>query len=120
MRRALAALLLLAALGLTGCGDDSGADAAPVRSQASGGYSDEVRSNFLASCVENATRTAEGAASEEQLTQTCECILGKVEREYSEQEFGEFEQRLLGGNASDEESGRLVNWSTECAQEASS
>jgi hypothetical protein len=117
MRRALPALLVLAAFGPTGCGGGSAETAAPAPSQEPSGYSQEVRGNFLDSCLENATRTAKGAATEEQLTQTCECILGKVEQEYSEAEFAEFEQRLLGGKASDEESGRLVNWSTQCAQE---
>lgn len=109
---------------LTGCSGSS-SDAAPApelteEPTSGSGYSQEVRGNFLASCLENATRTAEGAATQEQLTQTCECILGKVEQEYSEAEFTSFEQRLLGGRASDQESGRLVTWSTDCARESTS
>ena len=120
MRPALPALLLLAAVGLAGCGGGSDEEAAPARTAVptASGFTQEVRGNFLTSCVENATNTAGGAATQEQLTQTCECILGKVEQEYSEPEFAEFEKRLLGGSASDEESGRLVSWSTECARTA--
>ncbi len=120
MPRALPALLILAALGLSGCGGGDAEPQAAAPTSAETGYSNAVRANFLGSCLENATRTANGAATEEQLTQTCECILGKVEGEYSETEFAEFEQRLLGGKASDEESGRLVNWSTACAKDAAS
>lgn len=83
MRRALPALLLLAAVGLSGCGGDP-----------------------------------DNGAAQEQLTQTCACILGKVEQEYSEAAFAAFEQRLLGGSASEQESDRLVSWSTECARGA--
>ncbi len=116
MRRLLPGLLVLAAV--TGC-SDAGDDAAPARpSPTSTGYSQEVRANFLTSCIENAKNTAGGAATEEQLSLTCECILGKVEQEYSEAEFAAFEKRLLGGGASDEESGRLVNWSTDCARDS--
>lgn len=122
MPRALPALLLLAVLGLTGCGQGADEDAAPARTAAptSAGYTQEVRGNFLESCLENATNTADGAATEEQLMQTCACILGKVEQEYTEREFVDFEKRLLGGKASDEESGRLVSWSTGCARGAAS
>jgi len=120
MRRAL---LVLALLGLTACAGGADEDAAPRRTSTptpTTGYSQEVRGNFLASCLENATNTANGAASQEQLTQTCECILGKVEQEYSQSEFADFEKRLLGGEASEKESGRLVDWSTECARGATS
>ena len=121
MRRAVPAVLLLSCLTLTACGDDGSGKAleAPSASAtAVGDYSAEVRENFLTSCLENATKTSNGAATEEQLTQTCECILGKVEQEYSEADFAQFEQRLLDGKASDEENGRLVRWSTDCAREA--
>ncbi len=119
MRRPLPALALLAVLGLTGCSSGSPASAPPPEAApASTGYSQLVRTTFLDACVDNARNTADGAATDEQLTQTCECILGKVEQQYSESEFAEFEKRLLGGDASDEESGRLVNWSTDCAREA--
>ena len=122
MRPVLPVLLLVAVLGLTGCSGGTDEDAAPVRTPAPAatGFTQEVRGNFLESCIENATNTANGAATAEQLTRTCECILGKVEQEYSEPEFADFEKRLLGGTASDEESGRLVNWSTECARTATS
>lgn len=123
MRRALPALLLLAAVGLAGCGGGTEDEAAPARTAAAPtatGYSQEVRSNFLDSCLDNAKNTAGGTVTEEQLTQTCACILGKVEQQYSEPEFAEFEERLLGGQASDEESGRLKGWSTDCARTASS
>ena len=123
MRRALAAPLLVVALALSGCGGgntaaapDSADEATPTA--AAEGFSEEVRTNFLDSCIANAKETAGGSASEEQLTQTCECILGKVEEEYSEAEFAEFEQRLLGGTASEQESGQLVGWSTACAEES--
>lgn len=118
VRRAASALLLLAVLALSGCSDGSEQDAAPAVSSVPDGYSQEVRGNFLRSCLENATNTADGAATQEQLMQTCECILGKVEQEYSESEFADFEKRLLGGGASDAESDRLVGWSTECARAA--
>ncbi|MCW2678839.1 MAG: hypothetical protein JWM62_240 [Frankiales bacterium] len=122
MRPAVPSLLLLAVLGLTGCGGgaDPAPEAAPVNTPTPTGYSQEVRGNFLDSCLDNATNSAKGATTEEQLTQTCECILGKVEQEYSQTEFADFEKRLLGGTASDEERGQLVNWSTECAQTATS
>lgn len=117
MRRALPALLLLAVLALSGCGDDdpsAGASPDPT------GYSEEVRGNFLTSCVENARTTSKGAATDEQLTQTCECILGKVEKEYSQAEFTDFEQRLLANEVTAEESEQLKTWSTDCAREATS
>ncbi len=121
MRSALPALLLGAVGALTGCGAASDGDAAPVRTATTPTpYSQEVRGNFLDSCVENAANTAGGAATQEQLTRTCECILGKVEQEYSEAEFADFEERLLGGQASDEESDRLVGWSTDCARASAS
>jgi hypothetical protein len=121
MRPALPCLALVTAVALTGCGGGS-PDAAPDgdATPSAAGYSADVRENFLTSCIDNATNTAGGAASEEQLTQTCECILGKVEQEYSEAEFAEFEQRLLGGEASEQENSQLVGWSTSCAEEAAS
>lgn len=112
MRRVLPCLALLAVLALAGCGADT-------PENADGRYPADVRKNFLDSCLENATNAAAGRADEEQLTQTCECILGKVEAEYSEDEFTQFEQRLLGGTASDAESEQLVGWSNDCAREAS-
>ena len=118
MRRALPRLAVLAALALTGCGDGGSSEEAD--GSAGGRYSSEVRENFLDSCLENATNSANGQADEEQLIRTCECILGKVEAEYSEQEFAQFEQRLLGGDASEAESGRLVSWSNDCAKSAAS
>ena len=118
MRRALPALLLLVALALPGCGGGA-EDAAPApQEEQPAAYSEQVRDNFLESCIDNATNTSNGAATEEQVTRTCECILGKVEGEYSEAEFAEFEKRLLGGKASEQESARLVDWSTACAREA--
>lgn len=124
MRRALpgpllATLLLIALPALAGCGDDAAPVASPSN-DASPGYSAEVRDNFLTSCVDNARTTANGAASEEQLQSTCECILGKVETELSEKEFAQFEQRLLGGTASKQESDQLTQWSTDCATAAGS
>ena len=112
MRRALPLLALSATLALAGCGGGS--------DDASGGsrYSSEVRENFLDSCLQNATNTAGAQASQEQLTRTCECILGKVEAEFSEKDFRRFEERLLSGTASDAESTKLVDWSNECAQES--
>ena len=118
MRRALAVLAAAGVVALSACSPDSTGDKEPGGTPAT--YSSSVRDNFLSSCVENATRTSDGAATPEQLQQTCRCILGKVEQEYSEAEFTEFEKRLLGGGASDEESGRLVRWSTDCAKEATS
>ena len=127
MRRRASSLLLLATLALAGCG--GGGDSEPAAQQqptptatagGGAGYSADVRANFLTSCIENARNTAKGAATEEQLSQTCECILGKVEEEYSQADFAAFEERLLGGTATDEESGRLVRWSTDCAKEATS
>lgn len=112
MRRLLPPLLL-AALALTGCGEDAPADRADR-------FSADVRENFLDSCVQNAAETSQGAADPVELTQTCECILGQVEQEYSEAEFAAFEQRLLSQTASDEETARLTRWSTECAEEARS
>ncbi len=115
-----APLLLLTALVLAGCSGDSSPEAGPSRgAQASPtGYAEDVRTNFLDSCVENATNTSRGAATQEQLSQTCTCILGKVEQEYSQAEFADFEKRLVAGDASEQESGRLVTWSTECARTA--
>lgn len=115
------AVLLLSVLALAACGDSGSGDALPDASASAGApYSTEVRENFLTSCLDNATKEAGGSASREQLTQTCECILGKVEQEYSEAEFAEFEQRLLGGDASEQENAQLVGWSQECAQDAAS
>ena len=114
MPRLLPALLVGAALALSGCSDSSEPEPEPT------GFSADVRRNFLSSCVENATKTSQGRASEEQLDTTCECILGKVEQEYDEAEFREFEQRLLDGSATEDENARLTQWSTACAQEESS
>lgn len=119
MRRALPPLLLAGVLGLTGCsGGEEQAAPAPGGSPAPTGYSALVRTTFLDSCVDNARNSSRGAASEEQLTRTCECILTRVEQAYTEAEFAEFEKRLLGGDASGEESDRLASWSTACAREA--
>ncbi len=115
MRRLLPALLL-AALALTSCGDDD--PAAPAAGDSPGRFAADVRENFLESCVQNAKETSDGDATDEQLQQTCECILGKIEREYSEAEFAAFEQRLLGDTASEEETSQLAQWSTDCAEEA--
>ena len=117
MRRGLLLLAAAGAVVLTGCAADT-TDEQPSGTAAT--YSSSVRANFLSSCVENATRTSDGAATPEQLQQTCRCILGKVEQEYSESEFTQFEKRLLGGQATREESSRLVDWSTTCAKEATS
>lgn len=111
----LRSLALMAFLAVAGCGGESSPEAG---TSADGRYSADVRENFLTSCLANATNSSNGRASEEQLTQTCECILGKVEAEFSEQEFAGFEQRLLGGTATDAESGQLVSWSDECAKQA--
>lgn len=116
MRRALIPVVLAIGLALSSCADDTSTPESD--DTASGGYSQEVRDNFLSSCLQNATNSSNGAVSEQQLRATCECILGKVELEYSESEFAEFEQRLLSGEASDEESARLEGWSTECAEES--
>ena len=107
MRRPLLLLAVACSVALSACTQDEPST-----------YSESVRKSFLASCLDNATRTSKGAVTPEQLRQTCRCILGKVEAEYSQEEFTEFEGRLLGGRASDEESGRLVGWSTDCAKEA--
>lgn len=120
MRPAPPALVLVAVLGSAGCGGDEPTASPASPSASTAGYSAEVRENFLRSCVTNATQTGGGAASEEELTRTCECILGKVEQEYSEVEFAQFEQRLLGGTASEQETARLTQWSTSCADEATS
>ena len=114
MRRALPCLALLGALALAGCSGDPAEE--PT---ADGRYSADVRKNFLDSCLENAVNSAAGGADEEQLASTCECILGKVEAEFSEDEFTEFEQRLLGGTASEAERTQLTTWSDDCAREAS-
>ena len=117
MRPVLPGLLLTALL--TGCGGDSSTAAStPSATDSSTAFSAEVRENFLTSCVQNARAASNGAADDEQLTRTCECILGKVEQEYSESEFSQFEQRLLGDTASDEETAQLTQWSTSCADEA--
>ena len=124
MRRVLTGPLLATALALTACsGGDTTVTSTPgdttqEPSAAAASFSAEVRTNFLDSCIENARNTADGAATDEELTSTCECILGRVEQEYSEAEFAEFEQRLLSGEASEQESGQLVDWSTECAEAA--
>lgn len=111
----LRSLALVATLALAGCG---GSGSGPEDGAGDGRYSADVRANFLDSCLENATNSADGRANEEQLTQTCECILEKVEEEYSEEEFSQFEQRLLGGTASEAENSRLVSWSNDCATSA--
>lgn len=109
MLHRLALLLGLVLLSLTGCSED----AAPTPERSA--FSSDVRDNFLASCVENATATSQGAVSEEQLATTCECILGKVEQEYEEAEFRAFEQRLVDGSATEEENAQLEQWSSACA-----
>ena len=123
MRRALTAALVPAALLLSACGGGStdataARDDTPTPTAEAVRFSEQVRTNFLDSCIENAKETAGGSASDEVLTQTCACILGRVEQEYTESEFAEFEKRLLGGTASDQESGQLTDWSTDCAEEA--
>ena len=125
MLRAVPALLLAAALTLSGCGGDtddaaSSPSSSPSAAPEATGFSADVRDNFLTSCLQNATETSKGAATEEQLTQTCACILGKVEEEYSEAEFAEFEQRLLDRAATEQETALLTRWSTDCAREATS
>jgi hypothetical protein len=123
MRRSLPAVLLAGAALLSACGGDTtepapaNEETTPATAQAAR-FPEQVRGTFLDSCVENATQTAGGSASEQVLQQTCECILGRVEKEYTQTEFAAFEQRLLGGTASAEESGRLTAWSTACAEDA--
>lgn len=109
----LRTLLLVAVVTLSGCSSESTSDPEP----SAGAFSAEVRENFLASCVENAAATAGDSVDEPQLEATCQCILGKVEQEYDEVEFAAFEQRLLDETASEDESSRLEQWSTECAEE---
>ena len=119
MHRVLLALLLVLSGGAVACAEGEVALPARTPEATTTAYAADVRRNFLDSCLENATRTAEGSASREQLVTTCECILGRVEQEYTQAGFAAFEKRLLGGMASDAESKRLVGWSTDCAREAS-
>lgn len=110
----LRTLLLATALALTACSSEN----PPEPSPSSQAFSAEVRENFLTSCVENAAATAGDAADEEQFGTTCRCILGKVEQEYDEAEFADFEQRLLNETATAQESAQLEQWSTSCAEES--
>ena len=120
MPRALLPWVLLAAGMLAGCADARpGAAPDQTSSPTAAGFSQEVRDNFLSSCLDNATNSSNGDATQEQLSATCACILGKVEQEYSESEFAQFEQRLLAGEASADENEQLTTWSTECAESAS-
>ena len=120
MRRVGCSSLVALALALSGCASDTPPATAQGESRTSPSarvaFSAEVRGNFLDSCVENAKATAGDSATTEQLLQTCECILGKVEQEYSESEFADFEKRLLDGTASEQENDQLVGWSTDCAE----
>ena len=110
----LRTLLLASAVVLAGCANETVPEPAPSPQA----FSAEVRENFLTSCIENAAATAGDAADEDQLGATCECILGKVEQEYDEAAFAEFEQRLLNETATAEESAQLEQWSTSCAEES--
>ena len=76
------------------------------------------RAIFLSACEENARATAKGKATENQLKQTCSCLLAKVEAHYSFDEFARFERDLQAGTAKGEDSANLLNWSTQCAREA--
>lgn len=114
----LRTLLLVAAVSLTGCSSET--VPVPEPDPSPNAFSAEVRDNFLTSCVENATAAAGDAADDGQLDATCACILGKVEQEYDEAEFAEFEQRLLDETASTAESAQLEQWSTTCVQESAS
>ena len=107
-------LVLAAVVALSACSNESPPEPDPTPNA----FSADVRQNFLTSCIENAAETAGEAADEEQLGATCECILAKVEQEYDEAEFAQFEQRLLDGSASEAESAQLEQWSTSCAEES--
>lgn len=109
----LRTLLLVAVVTLSGCSSGDDSEPAPTPDA----FSAEVRENFLSSCVENAAATAGDAADEDQLDATCRCILGKVEQEYDEAGFEEFEQRLVDETATEQERVQLEQWSTECAEE---
>ena len=108
----LRSLLVLLALALSACsGEDPPPSPEPAR------FSADVRSNFLTSCVDNAAAEAGADADPARLRTTCECILQKVEQEYDEASFAAFEQRLMDGSATEQESTQLEQWSTTCAEE---
>ena len=125
-RRILTAFALLALL--AGCGSSDGGAAGAARSTTSTTrhsspgvtYPAENREVFLASCLDNARKTADGNATDEVLRESCRCVLRQMEDHYTFKEFAELEQDLVAGRASDVDSGRLLNWATRCRRQAES
>lgn len=115
----LPCLAATAVLALTGCGGTAATEG-PDDAPAPAGFPSDVRDGFLASCVANARNTASEQVAQEQLVRTCDCLLGKVEQDFSASGFADFERRLLGGQASTSERAQLRQWSTSCATEEAS
>jgi hypothetical protein len=125
MRPVSAALL---ALLLAGCGDDGGSDdeaadeptsTTTSTTEATGGFPPEVQRNIVDGCLTSARATAGPEAPEDLLRASCECVLERVQEEYSAEEFAELEAKLQAGTATDAEAGALTNLGVDCAREVS-
>lgn len=87
------------ALGAPGCGGDSNNGVASA-----GGWPEEVRANFLRSCV----ASAEAAGLTEGARDYCECTLGRLEESLTAEEFAEAESAILRGEESGIDLGALA------------
>jgi len=79
------------ALGAQGCGGGSDDGAA-----SSGDWPEEVRSNFLTSCI----ASAEASGLTEGARDYCECMLGRLQDSLTAEEFAAAESAITRGEAS--------------------
>ena len=81
MARRLAACLFVAlALAVAGCGGEDD-------------YSDNVEENFTEECVKSAVESGDGALTEAQADEYCQCTYDDIEANVPFEEFAEYDDR---------------------------
>ena len=92
--RSVFAALVLAGV-LVGCGgsDDTGSSGGGDDS----GYPQDIRDTFTSNCVSSAEASSGGVVMDYEAL--CECVLGKIEDQYTLAEFVEAEQAMSNGDS---------------------